>query len=202
MLKPNLTHLAAAACLLAGAGAAQATLDQSAPYAGGTIGVSNFSNWQQEVQAGLTGTLLGIELYRRPGGTSPTLNLYLNRGTGWQTDANDLSLAVPMAVPEGWTYIDLSSAGFNVVAGDRFVIGLISVVPRDWCCNFGTGFGNFPEGYPLGTLYANGDAFSFDMAFRTYVGVVPEPASAALLLAGLGLSLLAARKRKGQQPQS
>jgi len=31
-------------------------------------------------------------------------------------------------------------------------------------------------------------------------GVVPEKASAALLLAGLGLSLLAARKRKGQQP--
>jgi len=62
----------------------------------------------------------------------------------------------------------------------------------DWCCNFGTGFGQFPEGYPLGTCHEDGQARDLDRAFRTYVGAVPESASAALLLGDLGVSLLAA----------
>ena len=202
MLKPNLIRLSAAVCLLAGASAAQAVLDQSGPYEGGSIAVLSFNTLQQEVQAGAAGTLLGIELYRRTGGTTPTLNLSINRGTGWQTDTAELNLAVPVVIPEGWFYVDLSSAGFDLAVGDRFVIHLAVVGTDNHCCNFGTGFGQFPEGYPLGSLFQNGQATSFDLAFRTYVGVVPEPASAALLLSGLGVGLLVAHRRQRQTPRS
>ena len=73
-------------------GALAAIVDQVSPFIGASInaGATVFV-WQQEVRAGLTGALQGVDLHY-DGTTELDFRLFINRGSGWQTDADDCSL--------------------------------------------------------------------------------------------------------------
>ncbi len=161
----------------------------------------DFFEWQQEIVAGVSGQLVGIDLY--PSGPEEVFILSVNKGTAWQTDENDFSARIETTGTNRYNldspaYIDLSEANIRLSAGDTFIIGLT-----------GTGEGsNFQYGmnvthydlvrpgrYAEPGLYIPGrlflDAYQFDqpgdymlqggldLAFRTYM-LVPEPTTLAL----------------------
>lgn len=160
--------------------------------------------WQQEVVAGLTGQLRGIDVYLA-GPANSAFNFHLNLGNAWQTDANDFEVlfttAYTMTVFDDFPiYIDLSTAGISLIAGDTFVF---SVISQDLSI-VGTQDATQAGGaYAAGRLFRNGSEFSdgsWDLGFRTYVETstsVPEPASMALLgLTAIGVGVAQHRRRR------
>lgn len=153
------------------------------------------ARWQQEVQVGITGVLAGIELFA--GETPGSFMVSVNRGRAWQTDVSEFSVAV---APDGNAplYIDLSTQGLRFNAGEHFVIGLTgtgSTEPR-----YGMQATDSMS-YGPGRLFidvVDPAEYHFDLAFRTYMVPVPEPASHVLLAVGLVLVIPAKRLARGR----
>lgn len=89
-----------------------------------------------------------------------------------------------------WNYaglmkFDLSSAGISVASGDLLRFRL---TPYDDGGAFIDGIGQ--SEYSGGSVTTGGDAYPYDLAFRTYVNVsaVPEPGVWALVIVGFGLA--------------
>lgn len=188
-LKPILTALAL--CMAVSSAAAAPVIDQQAI----NLDISGFSGtgWQQSVTVGMTGQLVGLEIYVS-GASSGTVKLF--SGGAWQGGAALGSDTVTSAAG-GWTYIDLTAENLYFTVGDVFSFApSVSTGLTGSNSNAGAyagGLAVFNSGSNL--FYTSGE---YDLAFRTYVeaaGAIPEPGGIALV--GLGLGCLAfARKRK------
>lgn len=149
--------------------------------------------FQQEIVAGLTGTLTSIDLYTAsaPG----TFTFFINLGSGWQTDLDDFSMSIAPSA-SSTINIDVSSASIALTAGDHFMIGWVGEGPGTTCCGLrGT---NVTDFYPAGQLYENGFATNNndDLGFITYMNVSQVPLPAAVWLFGSGLIGLVGMARR------
>ncbi len=66
--------------------------------------------WQQEVTAGVSGTLVGIEFFAH---TTGSADFYVNLGAPWQTDADDYAATVTSGVTSDWVYVDVFVGGYQ-----------------------------------------------------------------------------------------
>jgi hypothetical protein len=177
--------------------------------------------WQQEVASGRAGVLAGVDLY--PWFVGKGFTFFVNRGAGWQTDAHDFEAVVipdvenrlPVVQPETRNplHIDVSSAGIRVGAGEIFIIGfrgtnagqqihatVLSAAP-------GPLDPAEPGYYAPGRLFGDDAAdvhppnpwAGYDLAFRTHVLPVAEPASVVLNAMAAACRGWLARRR---QPKS
>lgn len=182
-----------AAVALAASGNAAAAIDQvNKPSPGAWDGINTQLRgavWQQTVVAGLDGHLTGVDLLiiNDPG----TFVFFINRGSGWQSDAHDFTLELSPE-PSQLFEIDVSAAGLHFAAGESFVIGLHGMAAAGPCCGLAVTSGN---NYAAGNMYLNGGSQDgMDFAFQTRVAPVPEPATYALMLGGLALVAGLARR--------
>ena len=160
------------------------TIDQISPISN-TVSIdmnSPIYTSQQGITAGASGQLVGVDLWSH-GDDLGSFNFFVNIGTPWQTDTNDFSTMYTFTTPNGWNFIDISSANINLIDGELFTIGFQGT-------NQG-GFTRANEGlYSGGELLINEGSTGFsgiDLAFRTYVNtnVVPEPATMVLFGSGV-----------------
>lgn len=188
-LKPILRVLAL--CMAVSSAAAAPVIDQQAS----NLGISGYlgSGWQQSVTVGLTGQLVGLEIYVSGAG-SGTVSLF--SGGAWQ-GGTALGSDTVTSAAGGWTYIDLTAENLYFALGDVFSfapsVSTSLTGSSENAGAYGGGLAVFKDGSSL--LYTGGE---YDLAFRTYVeaaAAIPEPGGIALV--GLGLGCLAfARKRK------
>lgn len=188
-------------CLMYGAAIATPVLDQ----VNDTIGPAYFNGdstshiWQQGVTVGLSGTLHSIEVYFEDYLTSNGIRFFVNSGHPWQNDLDDFTATISLVA--GWNRINVSTAGIGVAVGETFVFG-IQGLGSDFPPNFR---GTLDDAYPAGLLYVFGDPYvhdGYDINFRSYVetgGTVPEPATLALVSAGLFGAAATRRRRAGLQ---
>jgi len=192
-MKPRfcgIRHVMLAVMFLVFAVAAQAAvLDQNNPPL--NVGLNDSLEWQQQVTAGLGGTLAGITLYVNAG--SDTDLVQIGVGPGYFTGTYSFSATVTILA--SGTFIDTSAAGIHLNPGDPFVI---DVTGGPGCCNLAGSI----NAYPGGDLYLNvggnvedyTQLFGYSMAFQTYMNTIPEPGS--LLLLGSGVAGLAGLLRR------
>ncbi len=178
------------------------TLDQqSAVGAGACIILESGHVVQQQVTAGTTGLLTFVQVQMYGTGTS---TFSINMGSAWQADAAEFSAPLTTTA-DGWYTVNTSTAGIYLDAGDTFVISFAydsgTVQPAMYVTSAPD------DGYAAGSLWydaLNVDALSgqvMDLTFMTFVDrdMMPPatvPAPGALLLAGLGATLVAARRTR------
>ncbi|OHB71602.1 MAG: hypothetical protein A2V70_14625 [Planctomycetes bacterium RBG_13_63_9] len=159
-------------------------LDQVGP-AGGPI-TTAFAplaeGLQQEITAGLSGTLQGIELLPAPWtGPSTSCEVFVNVGSPWQTDVCEFAETITLDSADSgdWLFIDPSSAGIALTKGERFVIGVRPT--KEYSASWDvSGYSGAQDAYASGQLFSDGllvagEADYYDVAFRTYVAVTPDP---------------------------
>jgi len=147
--------------------------------------------WQQQIIAGQTGILSGIDIFTQesPG----TFSFFVNTGLGWQTDTPEFETTISPAA-FSTIHIDVSSAGISLSAGTPFMMGIVGAGPGTICCGVR---GTQANAYPAGALYLDGSVRDNDLGFRTYMQVVPIPPAVWLFGSGLiGLVGIARRRRK------
>jgi hypothetical protein len=156
--------------------------------------------WQQEVRAGVTGRLSAVDLYfggQYASGLSQATRFFVNRGAGWQTDANDHTEVFLQPVAGSYRF-DLSSALIELNAGETFVLGIEGIAPVNVCCDLRASAGDYADGRLLYGFGGNnlGELVGFDMSFSTFVDTQRVPLPSSILLSGIGL-LAAARMLRG-----
>lgn len=159
----------------------------------------------QTFTAGLSGHLVGLDLYVQNRIASGDLRFELlgnNDGANTYEASRILvskfiSEAVVPDYPDPilslslFFYLDLAEFNLFVTAGDQFAIVLSDFDNRGnnnepfvWSANTGdpysSGFGTFIPYREDGGHWQ--DAEGFDLAFRSYVAVIPEPSSLAIFL--------------------
>lgn len=100
------------------------TLDQSSPYGNAWFnGGAASLTWQAEVATGVAGTLEGFELSLQ-GTAGATLDVRIRVGAGWNVTPPVWSGTLTTAGTGTWEihYVDVSSAGIALSAGDLWVI--------------------------------------------------------------------------------
>ncbi|MEL7449254.1 MAG: PEP-CTERM sorting domain-containing protein [Pseudomonadota bacterium] len=181
------------ALLLPGMATATVIVDQQSLPGGHQVGLNGhyIKVWQQEVTAGVTGQLVGIDLWMYPGEG----RFFVNPGEAYQprTQVNNFAFSEELhflGTPgqAEWFYLDLTDANIFLSAGDAFIFGMQGTL--------GGGGSLYPFGF-LGDPYAGGTLYSqtgavfqgdMDFAFRSYVMTttqVPEPSSLLLLVVGM-----------------
>jgi hypothetical protein len=211
------TILAAALCASLGASAANAgvILDQaSMPETGPTTSLGGFSllpglMFGQTFTAGMTGLLARVDLgifynKRRQGPGGFWVTLEQTPGVALASRHVNYSDAVFQDLPdfEDFTQLNFAPAGIHVVSGQsyRIILKVDSNTPMPaaaaWLDFANGSIVNYAAGTAL--LYnslGEQPQRSFDFGFRTYLASVPEPATWAFMILGLGATGAALRRR-------
>ena len=158
-------------------------IDQTSPYGSGppqATGLDLSSAgvvWQQEIRAGLSGQLEGIQL-RLFGPVGAQANLRLRQGAGWNTGAIAFtSVLTKQTVGTEQFFVDCTSASIPQTSGALFVLELEG--NGSGCGVFGTHTAPpAPALYPR-FLFRNGPGCYADcgtrIAFRSFVIGAPSP---------------------------
>ena len=112
-------------------------IDQSNDYNSAQFNFSQTIQWQQEVIAGRTGLLTGVEF--KTGyvqGNSP-FRFSVKLGSPWQADASEFVQDFDTPPQESIRFVDVSSANIILTAGDRFVLDWLGTGP-DYLSVLGT----------------------------------------------------------------
>ncbi len=161
--------------LVTTAHAGAVVLDQSNPATNAGFNSGSYV-WQQEVIAGLSGTLDSVDLYLQEIGTMEFA--VFGSGAPWQGGTPDFSTTVNVNGFGVYT-VDVSSANIAMMAGDSFVLQLgLSSGNSDFMLA-GTFEPIIGDGYP-GVLFLDGPGLSMqnydelfgsdsDLGFQTYV---------------------------------
>ncbi len=183
--------------------AAAIVVDQtngSLPKPANWASLSTSANWQQEIIAGQSGQLVGLDVFVQ---YASTYTLAVNLGAPWQSDSNDfVGSVVKTTSSEEILHFDLSAANIVLNSGQAFVFSIAGIGQE-----IGTYTSSLPGGAYQGRLFKDGILFSdgrWDLGFTTYVElqsqsatVTPEPTSLALAgFAGLGMAVGAWRRRR------
>lgn len=188
---------------------AMVVVDQSHPVLGAVkVSMDYDARTAQSFTVGRTGTFDHIDVYLfmpRPFATFP-LQLTLQGLAGGLPDGNVLASDVASAAEivggrigtslNTRVTFDISGANIPAVAGDMFAFeleGLGSPGTGTWLVEASNG----PNSYPGGTMIdpLGGIPQPFDLSFETFVAVVPEPASFAIV--ALGFAGMAVARRRG-----
>ena len=102
-----------------------ATLDQfnEGPIGNAFNASPTALNWQQKVTVGTAGTLHSFQIDFAINSGSRLVNVYLNLGSGWQTDAKDYFTTRYVAA--GWQTFNVSFLDLGLEVGDQFSIGIV-----------------------------------------------------------------------------
>jgi len=179
-LLPSLRRLLVLLALGGPSLAQTGVLDQVSPYGSGPP-VTTFldldpigTRWQQEVRAGLSGQLEGVQLsLNGPAGAQANFSLRL--GGGWNNSAPVFTrLLTKGSAASEQVFVDCSAAGIMQVPGTLFVIELGG--DGSGCEVFGTRLQGPAAMYPR-FLFRNGPGCYADcgtrIAFRTFVIGIP-----------------------------
>jgi hypothetical protein len=153
----------------------------------------NAFEWQQEIVAGMSGQLMGVELCGQTGTGAPAMTVYYAAGAGWAAvPMHSTTVSAEYGSGPVWMYADFAAANIQLTAGETFVIGVVGPQHQGTSALNGTS----QDKYAPGSLWLGGSLFAgspdYDLAFRTYV--IPEPVTLVLLVTG-GIGVIARRRR-------
>lgn len=156
--------------------------------------------WQQEVIVGVGGLLSRVDFGIRDVVGGHALRFAINRGSGWQSDADDFSTTVTAI--NGTNTVDLSGAGLSFAVGEHFALEFQATTDNQYM-----GLHMAAADSYSGALQASYDggqpALSYlnkPAVFATYMdngitATVPEPGTLAMVMVALGVVGWTARGR-------